>query len=264
MKNPRFSIITCTYNSSEYLLKNIDSVKSQIFDNFEHIFVDGFSSDDTMSILEEYRASFPEKVKIFQLNPSGISSAMNKGIVCSGGEYLIHLHSDDSFFDNMVLFDVNDFLNKKQNPDWIYGKISVFNKFLSKGTWPDNNIWHKNNFYNNFYNYILKFYNYIPHQAVFIKKKIFYSLGFFSENLKSNMDIEFWLRIRKNTKWFYFDRVISNFCLRSDAQSSAFINKKNNNRELNFVKKKYLNKFEFLIFIFFNFFINIKNKNIQK
>lgn len=265
MNKIRFSVITCTYNSAKYLSKNIESVSQQVFINFEHIFIDGFSSDGTMDILKKYQLLFPDRVKIYQLTPSGISSAMNKGIFFSRGEYLIHLHSDDSFFDNKVLFDVDNFIKKIKNIDWIYGKVNVFFKGgLSKGIWPSHNIWHKNNFCDKFRNYILKFYNYIPHQAVFINKKIFHSFGLFSEDLKSNMDIEFWLRIKNSTRWIYFDRIISNFCLRSDAQSSSFANQKNNNKDLNLVKKYYLNKFEFFCFLFLNFFINIKNKNIQK
>jgi glycosyltransferase involved in cell wall biosynthesis len=258
---PKFSIITCTYNSGKYLEKNIYSVKDQNFKDFEHIFIDAFSTDNTIDIINKYKEEFPDKVKFFQSKPEGISNAMNKGIDNSTGEYLIHLHSDDSFFDKKVLGDVNCFLEIKNYPDWIYGKISVFNKEKVKGVWPSRNIFKKNKINSLLKTYLLKFYNYIPHQAVFIKKDVFNKFGFFDERLRSGMDPDFWLRVRKKTDWLFFDRVISNFCLRSDAQSSGVNNKKINRKNIIIVKKRHLNKFEFLLFILLQFLLDFKSSN---
>jgi len=44
---------------------------------------------------------------------------MNKGIKMANGEFLIHLHSDDSFYDKKVLKDTQDFL-EHNNYDWIF------------------------------------------------------------------------------------------------------------------------------------------------
>ena len=47
---------------------------------------------------------------------------MNQGIENSTGKYLIHLHSDDCFFNNEVLNDVKKFLTDHNYPDWIFGR----------------------------------------------------------------------------------------------------------------------------------------------
>lgn len=198
----KFSIITCTYNSRSFIEKNIESVKSQSDSDFEHIFIDGFSTDGTLEVIKQYQTEFPNQIKIFQFKPEGISKAMNQGIGKSVGEYLIHLHSDDSFFDNNVLQDTAEFLEKSNYPDWIYGKINVVTTNQNKGVFPVKNIWQKKG--NNFIkNYFLKFYNYIPHQSVFIKKNVFEKLGFFDETLKCAMDLDLWLRIRNKTRWIF-------------------------------------------------------------
>jgi glycosyltransferase involved in cell wall biosynthesis len=101
-----FSIITCTHNSSLFLQKNIESLKKQNLRDFEHIFIDGFSTDRTVDIIKKYQAEYPNQVKLFQFKPEGISKAMNQGIKNSSGEYLLHLHSDDFLFDENVLEDV--------------------------------------------------------------------------------------------------------------------------------------------------------------
>ena len=52
MPNPFFSIITCCYNSGQYIGRNLDSVKNQTFSDFEHIIIDGLSKDNTMEIVK--------------------------------------------------------------------------------------------------------------------------------------------------------------------------------------------------------------------
>ena len=49
----KFSIITCTKNSSLTILDTINSVKDQNYENFEHIFVDGGSNDETVNLCNE-------------------------------------------------------------------------------------------------------------------------------------------------------------------------------------------------------------------
>lgn len=258
----KFSIITCTYNSAKWLDRNITSVRNQSYKNFEHIFIDGFSSDQTLNIINDYKNKFNDKVKLFQSMPGGISDAMNEGIKKSTGDYLIHLHSDDSFFDDQVLDDVRKFLGAK-NPDWIYGKINVTEENgENTGSFPNKKIFQQN-FKNKFGNYLLKYFNYIPHQAVFIKKEVFKNNGYFDADLSSSMDFDLWLRIIKKTKWYFFDRVISNYCLRGSSESSSLKNKQINDMNYRIVQGRYLNIFERPLAKVINFVVDKKNKNYR-
>ncbi|MGE0861762.1 MAG: glycosyltransferase, partial [Gammaproteobacteria bacterium] len=49
----RFSIITCTRNSAEFLRDTLTSVAAQTYRNFEHIFVDGGSTDGTLDMIAQ-------------------------------------------------------------------------------------------------------------------------------------------------------------------------------------------------------------------
>jgi glycosyltransferase involved in cell wall biosynthesis len=263
LKMFKFSIITCTYNSSKYLESNIISVKNQNFNNFEHIFVDGFSTDTTVDIIKKYQLEFPDRVKFFQFKPEGISKAMNQGVEKSDGKYLIHLHSDDSFFDKNILSDVSKFLEESNYPDWIYGQINVMENNMLKGIFPTKQIWKKKE--GDFIkSYILKFYNYIPHQAVFIKKTVFEKFGQFDEDLKVGMDPDLWLKIRYKTRWFFLNRIISNYSLRPEAQSSGLKNKEENKKNILKMKKKHLNNLELIISKFIDFIVDLKGNNYQK
>jgi glycosyltransferase involved in cell wall biosynthesis len=255
----KFSIITCTYNSEIFLGKNTESVLSQSFLDFEHIFIDGFSIDKTVEIIKGYQQRYPGKVKLFQLSPQGISNAMNEGIRRSSGEYLIHLHSDDSFYDSEVLKDVNDFLSTN-NFDWIYGKINVIeNDGQSVGVFPLRKVFQGKSS-QIIKKYIYKFYNYIPHQSVFIKRKVFDDFGGFDEKLSSAMDPDLWFRIINKTNWSFYDRVISNFCLRSGSQSANLKNKEKNMDNLQIVRKRYLSKIENILANVFDYLVGkIKN-----
>ena len=254
----KFSIITCTFNSEKFLLDNINSVKIQGFLDYEHIFIDGFSSDKTMQIIENYKNENPESVKIFQLSPRGISNAMNEGIKRATGDYIIHLHADDFFVDNSVLRDVNCFLSK-YNYDWIYGKINVINADTGLlGIFPAKKIYQNIN--SKFASFLLKFYNYIPHQSVFIKKAVFEHFGGFDEGLTSAMDPDLWLRIAGFTKWSFFDRLISNLRVHSLSQSSGLSFRIENQKNWRFVQQRYLNKLELIVASVINFLVKFKNK----
>jgi len=212
----KFSIITCTYNSAAYLQKNIDSVKNQNFHDFEHIFIDGSSTDKTIEIIKKYHEEFPDKVKLFQFKPKGIANAMNEGIKKASGEYICHLHSDDSFFGDQTLQKLSDFIGKNKKPDWVYGKANFFDEKTGKSRIiPHRKIYHKIRFW------LLLLTNYVPHQSVFLKKEVFEEFGLFREDFKNSMDYEMWLRLSKNNvNSKFFDQTVCNFSLRDDSQSS--------------------------------------------
>ncbi len=234
--NPKFSVITCTYNSEDYLQNNIKSVETQSFKNFEHIFIDGNSTDKTTEIIKKYQQKYPQRIiKLFQSAPKGISNAMNIGIKKSSGEYLIHLHSDDSFYNNNVLKTVENFISQNNNPDWIYGKSKFITENSSFRIIPHRKIYHKTRFW------LLLLTNYVPHQSVFLKKVIFNKYGLFDENFKNIMDYDLWLRLSKNkVSSLFIDKIISNFSVRADAQSNIG---KNNNEHIASYKKYLSNVF---------------------
>lgn len=255
MKKPFFSIVTCTLDSECFLTENILSVKNQTFNNFEHIFIDGYSKDKTVEIIKKYQKDNKNNVKLHKKKPKGISNAMNEGIKKAKGEFIINLHSDDSFYDNKVLDDVYKYLDNKENLDWIYGKINVTEENGKKvGCFPNQYIFQIPK------PFLLKFFNYIPHQAVFIRKKVFTKYGYFDESITSQMDLDLWLRIADTTKWNFFDRLISNFMIRSGAQSSGKERQSINQKNVVLVRKRHLNTIELFLFNLVNSLIEIYNR----
>ena len=100
MHNPKFSIITVTFNAGKVLEKTIQSVISQSYRNVEYILVDGKSKDNTLSIADTYK----EWIHCLVSEPDkGLYDAMNKGIRLATGDYLCFLNAGDKFHDKDTL-----------------------------------------------------------------------------------------------------------------------------------------------------------------
>lgn len=57
MYNHKVSIIVPVYNVSQYIVKCLDSIYGQTYNNIELILVDDCGSDDSMTIIHDYLAS---------------------------------------------------------------------------------------------------------------------------------------------------------------------------------------------------------------
>jgi glycosyltransferase involved in cell wall biosynthesis len=56
---PRVSIVTPTWNRAALLERTIASLRTQTFRDFEHIVVDGASTDDTAALLTSLEGEYP-------------------------------------------------------------------------------------------------------------------------------------------------------------------------------------------------------------
>ena len=257
MTKPFFSIITCVYNSEKFLGRNFSSVSKQTFRNYEHVIVYSFSKDKSKEIIREYEKK-NKNVVVALAQPEGISPAFNKGIVSSTGKYLFFLNSDDYFYDENVLKDVNLFLRGSTALNWIYGKINVVEEDgKNVGEFPKWKAFQAQ------WGYLLKFVNFVPHQAVFMKKEVFDKFGPFDESLSSQMDYEYWLRVAGKTKWNFFNRIISNYTIRKGAKSSSKKNSKENLANMEAVQKRYTNRMEFFLAGIIERLVEVYNKTTR-
>ena len=131
----KISIITVTKNSEKYLEKNILSVHKQMYKNYEHIIIDGKSTDNTLNIINKHK----KKIKYFiSEKDKGLYDAMNKGIKKSSGDIIGILNSDDIYY-NETLEIVNKYFNKYKKLDFLFG--SVFKHRLLYGYYPQKIKW---------------------------------------------------------------------------------------------------------------------------
>ncbi|MDD5556434.1 MAG: glycosyltransferase family 2 protein [bacterium] len=89
---PLFSVVTCCHNQGCYLRDNIESVLAQRFPSFEHIVVDGGSTDDTRAVCARY-----PHVRYFYQDDRGQCADLNRGFREARGEIVAWLNSDDYY-----------------------------------------------------------------------------------------------------------------------------------------------------------------------
>ncbi len=99
------SIVIANYNSEKFISDCIDSINSQSYKNFEIIFFDDNSNDNSISTIQKYKSS---NIKIIenkiQTNFGCLNqiNAFNKAIEVSRGEIIFFLDSDDYFHEKKL------------------------------------------------------------------------------------------------------------------------------------------------------------------
>lgn len=123
--NPRFTIITVTYNAAKVIEKTIQSIVAQTYKNYEYIIIDGASKDSTLAIIDKYR----DNVNTVISEPDkGLYDAMNKGIAAASGDYLCFLNAGDIFHGKDALQQITDSITSDTLPDILYGETAIVNE----------------------------------------------------------------------------------------------------------------------------------------
>ena len=125
-----FTIITCTYNASQYIDRTLDSVLRQTYPHIDHLIIDGLSKDDTMEKVKKYaEMKSPHSIRIICEKDNGLYDAMNKGIDLSVGHFLIFLNAGDTFTSATTLADIaKQVEGMKELPAVIYGDTDIVNE----------------------------------------------------------------------------------------------------------------------------------------
>ena len=119
---PLFSIITVTYNAQDTLPVTLSSVAKQTCELYEHIIVDGASTDQTLSVLSGF--SNP-RLHVMSGHDNGIYDAMNKGLAEAKGDYVIFLNAGDSFHSPDTLQHIADTIMEEDYPGVVYGQTDI-------------------------------------------------------------------------------------------------------------------------------------------
>jgi glycosyltransferase involved in cell wall biosynthesis len=142
----KVSVIIPCYNCALFIDKAVGSVLSQSYDNWELLLVDNNSTDDTLHILKNYGAQYPDRIKVLSELRPGAPAARNTGLRQANGEWIQFLDADDELLPGKLAHQV-DLLNTEGRIDIIAaavtfrsvynGKVinSVRNVSLTKDSW---------------------------------------------------------------------------------------------------------------------------------
>lgn len=119
----KISIITVCKNNEDSIEETMKSVFSQNYPDIEYIIIDGFSTDNTVSIINKYK----DKLAFFSSEKdSGMYEAMNKGIKASTGDAIYFLNAGDKLFHSSIMG--NAIKHFTDNVDFLYGDVIEINK----------------------------------------------------------------------------------------------------------------------------------------
>lgn len=233
-----FSIITCTRNAEKGLETCINSIEEQTCAEYEHIFIDGESSDETINIIRAYQARKPNRVHIYQLKPTGVTAALNKGIEVSTGKVVLHLHGDDRLAGPEVLASVKQFFDKNV-ASVVTGNCRLAGHPVKKQTWPENAVVRR--LYMALMPFLMFHLNPIAHPSTYVMRDVFERHGGFDETYQVVMDYDFWFRILGKERLLAFDKILSIYRFHSDTISSRQMEL--GLREIDEIHAKYRSKY---------------------
>lgn len=119
MIRPTLSIITVNFNNNNGLIATLDSITKQSFKSYEHIIIDGGSTDGSKETIIKYSKETNHLTYWISEKDNGIYDGMNKGIEHASGEYFYFLNSGDCLMDN-ILVDI-----PFDGTQYIYGNIKI-------------------------------------------------------------------------------------------------------------------------------------------
>ena len=175
-KNYKISIITVTKNSEKFLEESILSLGKQSYKNYEHIIIDGFSTDNTVNIIKKYKDRITYWISE---KDEGLYDAMNKGIKKCSGDIIGILNSDDIYYPE-ALNTVNRYFNLNKELDFLFGSVNKYK--LLHGYNPKKIKW--------------SFGFYTSHSVgFFIKKKSQLRVGLYNLKYKYSSDYDLFYRM---------------------------------------------------------------------
>lgn len=130
---PEISVIVPVYNVDKYLKECLNSLLNQTFNDIEIICVNDGSTDNSLSILEEYEQK-DSRVRIITQKNSGAAAARNTGIKAANGKYITFVDADD-YIEKETYETARKYI---ENSDLVAWGINVFGEHSLKQRKSDN------------------------------------------------------------------------------------------------------------------------------
>ena len=93
----KISVVIPVYNKQAYIKDTINSVLTQSFADYELIIIDDGSTDNSVSIIQNFDDS---RIKFFSQENAGVSAARNRGVALAQSDIIAFLDADDTWYPN--------------------------------------------------------------------------------------------------------------------------------------------------------------------
>ena len=234
-KNPLITVGVITYNSSQYILDCLNSIREQNYLNIELIVSDDFSTDDTVEIIKNWlhinKNRFVNAKLITSYKNKGVSANTNKVCKLANGKWIKPLAGDDLLTPESI----EQYVDFVENNDCniVYSKVKKLNnKIISKESFPKETKFFELNGKQQYNALISGMSFYSPTE--FISISLLKKYNYFDPKYRNIEDFPFLLKItRDNNKIFFINKVLLIYRI-SDTSLSNNYNRKNDYINLKF------------------------------
>ncbi len=235
MQRPRFSIFTPTYKTGERIKRTYESLKNQVFTNWEWVVVDDSPDYETWDILKEI-ANQDYRVKLHRIYPlteGNIGLSKHRAAILGMGDWLVELDHDDALTSE-CLSTANDAMSQYPDAGFIYtdccemyddGEMKYYDH-----DWTGNWYGREDNYFDfgyaghswvevdgktllaHWYPDInpltIRFNISMPNHAKMWKREIYHEIGGHNVNIPVADDLEISIRTFLNTRCIHIKRVL--------------------------------------------------------
>lgn len=252
-RRPLVSVVIPAYNVGDFLGATIESVLSQGVDEAEIIVVNDGSADDTANVMDRYA----NRIHSIHQSNRGVAAARNAGLANANGEFIAFVDGDDIWnSDNLAV--KLAVLEKNPEIDGVFGDFEIFDSsetlherglrnlypIFNRNNWDVSDIFdrqelvgirpdaqltmHSGNVFESLFHG-----NFILTSTLVVRRSVVEQIGYFREQLLTNEDYEFFLRLARNSTLAYVDAPL----VRYRRHTNQLTNKKNNVKILRAVKQ---------------------------
>ena len=203
-ERPVVSVIIPTYNRAHSIVRSIQSILNQTYQDFEIIVVDDGSTDNTQEIIKEIQTQDKRIRYIRYENNKGAPTARNTGIKTARSDYIAFQDSDDEWFPEKLEKQMKAFGSAPPEVGVVYtgyyrlGKRKTYGPSIKrKKTKREGDI----------FNSLLEE-NLVGTPTILIKRGCFERAGLFDERLPAFQDWELVIRLSKYYDFIFLDEPL--------------------------------------------------------
>ncbi len=211
-QHPRISVVTPSFNQSDFLEATLKSVIDQRYADLEYVVIDGGSTDHSVSIIESYEAMLAYWVS----EPDqGHAHALNKGFSRTTGDLMCWINSSDLYYPWTFQI-VAEIFTQFPGVEWIMGAISMVDVrgrprvvAAQRGT--------------NVYDVLAGRYRYcVQQESVFWRRSLWErSGGYLDQRLTYAADLDLWLRFFRLAPLYRVGTLLGGFRVHEDSLGKA-------------------------------------------
>lgn len=223
----KISIITPSYNQGNFIEDTILSVLNQDYKNFEHIIIDGGSTDNTLQIIEKYK-----HLIYVSERDSGQANAINKGFKMATGDIFAWINSDD-YYEKNIFGDIIYRFSTNERIQFLYGDIIYVDKNKEE-------LLRESGAHISYIN-LLENPDLVRQPSSFWTRELYFESGGLDENLNIVMDYDLFLKFTRRTNPFYLKKNLSYYRFYSETKTRSL--RKQQAKELFKVMKRHSDRF---------------------